>query len=243
MSWEVYVFYIWVSLFGVFTTSQFWLLANYIFDAREAKRIFPFIGAGAIIGGITGSKFTSVFAELLGTENLLWICMGCMLGGLVILSIVWRMKRSDEVSPGVSQTKSEKLSGIWSVILKSRHLRLLTGIISLTVIVSTVVDYQFNSIVAESFTDRDKLTSFFGNFFFYLSIASLVLQLIFSSRIIRRFGIGTAMLFLPLGLLAGSVAIFILPALVSAVIVKGFDGVLRYSINKSGMELLYLPTY
>ena len=26
----VYVFYIWVSLFGVFTTSQFWLLANYV---------------------------------------------------------------------------------------------------------------------------------------------------------------------------------------------------------------------
>ena len=50
-SWLIYVFYIWVSLFGVFTTSQFWLLANYVFDAREAKRLFPFIGAGAITGG------------------------------------------------------------------------------------------------------------------------------------------------------------------------------------------------
>ena len=53
-SWLIYVFYVWVSLFGVFTTTQFWLLANYVFDAREAKRLFPVIGAGAIAGGILG---------------------------------------------------------------------------------------------------------------------------------------------------------------------------------------------
>jgi AAA family ATP:ADP antiporter len=46
--WFLYAFYIWVALFGVITGTQFWLLANHVFNAREAKRLFGFIGAGAI---------------------------------------------------------------------------------------------------------------------------------------------------------------------------------------------------
>jgi len=33
-----YVLYVWVSLFGAITASQFWLLATHVFDAREARR-------------------------------------------------------------------------------------------------------------------------------------------------------------------------------------------------------------
>ena len=37
--WVFYVFYIWVSIYGVLSTSQFWLLANAMFDASQAKRL------------------------------------------------------------------------------------------------------------------------------------------------------------------------------------------------------------
>ena len=47
--WFFFAFYVWVALYGVLATSQFWLLANYVFNAREAKRLFGFIGAGGII--------------------------------------------------------------------------------------------------------------------------------------------------------------------------------------------------
>jgi AAA family ATP:ADP antiporter len=53
-SWLSYVFYIEVALFGLITTSQFWLQANLVFSSLEAKRLFGFIGAGAIAGGISG---------------------------------------------------------------------------------------------------------------------------------------------------------------------------------------------
>ncbi|MDH3217539.1 MAG: hypothetical protein OEN01_14855, partial [Candidatus Krumholzibacteria bacterium] len=39
--------WIWASIYGVLTVSQFWLLANYVFDPREAKRIFPLLAAAA----------------------------------------------------------------------------------------------------------------------------------------------------------------------------------------------------
>lgn len=238
--WLNYLFYVWVSLFGVFTTSQGWLLANYVFDAREAKRIFPFIASGAILGGITGSQLTSLLAEPLGTENMLWVCAGLMALCFGILAVIWPRRAGAEQKKGGRRPK-EGASSIWPTVWQSRHLRLITAIISVTVMVSTIVDFQFNKVVANAFDDKDALTAFFGDFFFYLSLASLGLQLVFSSRIIRRFGIGAAILFLPVGLLLGSAAILVWPVLWSAVVVKISDGSFRYSINKSGFELLYLP--
>ena len=76
--WMFYVLYIWVSVFGVITASQFWLLANYIFNPREAKRLFALIGAGGVLGGIFGGYFTSLGAPRFGTENLLLWCIGFM---------------------------------------------------------------------------------------------------------------------------------------------------------------------
>jgi AAA family ATP:ADP antiporter len=238
--WLVYVFYVWVSLFGIFTTSQFWLLANYVFDAREAKRLFAFIGAGAIAGGITGSVLTNMFAKLLGTENLLWLCVGFMILCFFILTIVWP-KRAGGEQPRKQRSRGSDLKGMWPVIFKSRHLTLMTGIIAVTVMVSTFVDFQFNSVVQTAFDDKDELTAFFALFFTGLSVFSLLLQLLFSSRIIRRFGVGAALLFLPVGLLIGSSMIFLVPILASAVVVKLSDGSFRYSINRTGFELLYMP--
>ncbi len=241
LSWLVYVFYVWVSLFGVFTTSQFWLLANYVFDPREAKRVFPFVAAGAILGGITGSLLTNLFAELVGTENLLWLCMAFLLICFGILLAVWNMRRGDDPEKSKQKKKSRDISGMLPVILHSRHLKLLALMIALTVMVSTFVDFQFNKIVKDFFEDKDRLTAFFGAFFFWLSLISLVLQLLLSSRVLRRFGVGAAILFLPVGLLLGSTAIFLFPVLASAILVKISDGSFRYSINKTGLELLYLP--
>ena len=42
-------------LLGVLLISQFWTLANLVYDPRQAKRLFGFIGGGAPLGGIAGS--------------------------------------------------------------------------------------------------------------------------------------------------------------------------------------------
>jgi len=41
--WVLYIFYTGVAIYGVLATSQFWVLANLVYNVREAKRIFSFI--------------------------------------------------------------------------------------------------------------------------------------------------------------------------------------------------------
>src|SRR5262245_5528618 len=80
-----YVLYVWVSLFGAITASQFWLLATHVFNPREARRLFSRIGLGGILGGIFGGALTNRMAHWLGTESLLIVCAGMVAVTVAIL--------------------------------------------------------------------------------------------------------------------------------------------------------------
>jgi hypothetical protein len=85
------------------------------------------------------------------------------------------------------------------------------------------------------------LAAFLGSFTFYAGIASLVAQLFLTTKLLRRWGVGVALLILPLSLSGGSVAVLVWGTLWAASILKGSDGVFRYSVDTSAVQLLYLP--
>ena len=243
-AWMFYVLYIWVSVFGVITASQFWLLANYVFNPREAKRLFALVGAGGVLGGIIGGAFTRYGAHWFGTENLLLWCMGFM--GLTIL-ILEPVSREASVAPtsiasdAESQVEQSETRRLLRLIGGSRHLTMLTAILGITVIVESFVDYQLKFLSSNAFDSQDQLTSFFGTLFAYLGVASLLFQIFLTGRILKRFGVGASILFMPASLFAGSIVLALFPTLWAGGFLKISDGSFRYSIHRSGIELLYLP--
>ena len=50
LAWMIYVLNIFVSLFSIVLVSQGWLVASNLFDAREAKRLYPLLGMGMVLG-------------------------------------------------------------------------------------------------------------------------------------------------------------------------------------------------
>lgn len=241
--WFLYTLYVWVAIFGVIATSQFWILANYVFNARQAKRLFGIIGAGAISGGSSADIFHSW--PRYGTENLPLLCILLMSFCLLILEIIWRRRQS--IAPGQQSRRKRQLQqsrnadGIFRRFADSRHLLYLAGIVGLGVIVANLVDFQYKAVVKEIITDKDQRTAFFGFWSSNLSIISLAIQLFFTSRILRSFGVGPSLFFLPLGILGGAAALLFFPELWAAIFVKVADGSFKQSINKAGLELLALP--
>ena len=242
--WFLYTFYVWVAIFGVISTSQFWILANYVFNARQAKRLFGIIGAGAISGGIFGG-YLSQLATVYGTENLPLLCILLMSFCLLMLEVIWRRRQS--IAPGQQSRRKRQLqqdqnaAGIFRLFADSRHLLYLAGIVGVGVIVANLVDFQYKAVVKEIITDKDQRTAFFGFWSSNLSIISLAIQLFFTSRILRSFGVGPSLFFLPLGILGGAAALLFFPELWAAIFVKVADGSFKQSINKAGLELLALP--
>ena len=66
-------------------------------------------------------------------------------------------------------------------------------------------------------------------------------QVLFTAGILRRLGLGNTLLLLPIALLAGSSGLLAFGTLAAAVLMRGSDKVLRYSVDRPAVELLYLP--
>ncbi len=239
----LYLFYIWVAIFALFTTSQFWLIANVVFDAREAKRLFGFIGAGAIAGGIAGGYLTSTLAGQLGSRNLPFVCATLLIFCIPITYYIWKnyyhpTLPNDEKTP---EEKSEKIRP-FQLIKQSKHLTYVACIVGISVVVAKLVDYQFSGIAAAAITDTDLLTSFFGFWFSTINVVSLLLQLFFTRWIIANLGVRSSLYILPVSiLLAAGVLIFFPELLTAAILLKMADGSIKQSINKASMELVIVP--
>jgi AAA family ATP:ADP antiporter len=243
--WFYYAFYVWVSIFGVLSTSNFWLLANYVFNAREAKRLFGFIGAGGIAGGIFGGYLTNVLAPRIGTKHMILFCVLFLSCCTLLLMEVWRRwaRRTyvDRIHRERRTATHSAQESALKTVMRSKHLTYVAGVVGVGVIVANFVDYQFSAIASEVITEEDKLTAFFGFWLSNLSLVSLCVQLLLTSRILKAFGIMVSLFFLPIGIFIGALGILIQPAVWSAVLIKVSDGGFKHSINKSGLELLSLP--
>lgn len=240
--WILYLFYVIVAIFAVVSSSQFWIFANLIFNAREAKRLFGLIGAGAIAGGIFGGYLTNFFAPILGSANLIFICIVFLSACIPIVNQLRQiMARHGDLAQSRQPLLEKKLDNPFRLIRSSRHLFFLACLVGIGVLVGKIVEYQFSAVASMNILDEDKLTAFFGFWLSNLNIVSLLIQLFFTRRVVGVFGVATSLLFLPIGILLGSLAVFVNPALWAAILIKISDGSLKNSINKAGMELLALP--
>ena len=108
-------------------------------------------------------------------------------------------------------------------------------------VATVIIEYQFLMISNDSFPSEEDLARFFGLFYALTGAVSLVTQLFLTGWILTQFGILAGMLLLPTGLSLGSMAILFSPILASALIARTSDQVTKFTINKTSVELLWVP--
>ncbi len=239
--WLFPVFYIWVGIFGVLGPAQVWTLANYVLTTREARRLFGLVGSGAITGWIFAGAISKILIARWGTQSLL-LAISVFLGVCAVLvARIWRQRRTDTQAEGDESGQPRNLRQSMRLIWSSKYLMSIAAVIWLASTVTMVVNWQFKAVARQVFTNTDQLAIFFAGFNLYAALASLGVQLFFTSRLLRRFGLGPALMIVPVALLTGSIWMLVANGLMSALILRGSDQVLRYSVDKCGVELLYLP--
>lgn len=249
-----YILYVWVSIYSVLITSQFWLLANSLFDVRQARRLFSLLSLAAIAGAIAGGEMTGFLVNVAGvdTPDLLIVAALLLVATLAIVravrrevrTVAWAGAGAGDESAGDSADKPDggaAAGGLLAEVSRSRHLLLIVGIIALSVVTTALIDYQFKTVAARAFPTDDSLTAFMGQFYGRVSVAALLLQFFFSSRFIERRGVGGAVVLLPSVLLLGTAGFFLWPGLVTGVLLRGTDQSLKHSLDRTGRELLFMP--
>jgi ATP:ADP antiporter, AAA family len=238
--WLFPALYIFIGIFGVLATAQVWTLGSYVLTTREAKRAFGIVGGGAIAGNIFGGFTSKHVARAFGTIDLLLVIAACMLICIAIVNALWahRLEQQSESNPAL-----EEFSILRSMqeVAKSPHLRGIATLICLSSFVTTIAAWQFKAMAQQNILSTDNLASFFGDFNFYAGFAGLAAQLLLTGPLLRWLGVTPTLMVLPVTLVLGHVGVLVFGTLLAVSVLRGFDQVLRYSVDKSSVELLYLP--
>jgi AAA family ATP:ADP antiporter len=250
------LFYIWGDIFSVVMVEQFWSFTNDLYKSKDAKRLYGIIGSGGILGGATGSGVVAMIVPVVGTANMIFICIGVL--GLLIVSVFavqWLVDRQggplkdhvDEreaviTTEARNEPKKSDLFEGFKLIAKDNYLFLIAAALVLTQIISTMIDFQFNKTVEANFAGTDAKSAFFGQFYFWLNIVAFSVMIFIVSPVNRIFGIIAGLLMLPLVNLFGTTLFLAVPLPMVIFALKLADKSLNYSINRASKEILYIPT-
>ncbi len=243
LPWMIYVLNIWVGLFSIVLVSQGWLVASNLFNAREAKRLYALLGMGMVLGAAFGGEFTSRTAVLVGTENLLLASavMVIVAYGAFRVAISQNAGAVAHAPAAHAEETDFSFRDMTRDIWRTRHLQVIVGMMFITYLVDVMIEYQFQRTAKSSF-HGDQLTAFFGQFYgLYLNGTEFVFQLLLTSAVVNWFGVGGTLQILPVAIALTSVATFTAPGVTSAGAVRLTEASTRYTLNRTGMELLYMP--
>lgn len=234
-------FFVWVNCYGVVAPVQAWSYASSRFDTRQAKRLFGLVGAGASFGAITGGVMARFLVEPVGgTVNLMLVLALLLLAGAGVVAFGdHRIRRAGPTRR--APAPAPPLSETWHEIASSPYLRIIAGLVVVTALATQWTSFQLNLTAEREFRDLDALTRFFGTFNFVLGTAGFLIQVLLTGRLLGRFGVGAAILVLPLALATGNGLILLVPAFWSVMLTNAFDQGFRFSVDRAAYELLYLP--
>ncbi len=240
-AWVSIAFYVAGLILGILLISQFWTLANLVYDARQAKRLFGFIGAGSSLGGIAGSLITAWYVKRIGSNNILLISAALMaICVLVVVAIIVREKLSGLAA---APKKESKVRGekAFDLLRNSKHLQIIALVISFAAIGAAIIEQQLNMAAAAAKGQESAIAGFLAVIQAWTSTIGFLVQIILTSRIHRFLGIGFALLILPVSLGSTGLVMLLNAALWAPGLARVLDQSLRYTVDKTTREILYMP--
>ncbi|OGH59215.1 MAG: hypothetical protein A3G34_02735 [Candidatus Lindowbacteria bacterium RIFCSPLOWO2_12_FULL_62_27] len=252
--WFYWATYSLIQVVWLMSLMMFWTFAADFFDAVQAKRIFPLVGMGGLVGMITSGLVAKPLVKTFGTEKL-FIAWAVLLGaGLLVVAALARYR--PKAPPGKAARKAPKLSQ-WQQFLEGfRNVRRTPLLVNMVVLilalwlVFTLIDYQFSQVARANFTkevngvamtDKDALTSFLGIFRSWAGACCLLFQIFLTPLAIRKLGVTGAMTLHPAFLLFSIGSMIVSFGFASACVTKFGDHVLLYTATDVAYQLLFNP--
>jgi AAA family ATP:ADP antiporter len=248
--WLVWALYIFADVQNSLVIVLVWSLLHNSFRVREAKCVYGFVGLGGVAGGLVGTVFVHQALPLLGRET---VVLSCVVPMLLIILVGYKYSRGSDYKELQFVKKSPpkgdlsgaagvaNLSKNWRAFGKSKYWIAVGLLVALYEATSGIIDFQLSAALEHSSggIDRDVYFAFVG---MAQNVVAVVIQMFFSGQIIRRWGLETALLVLPVTILCGSLGFLLAPTLGGAMFLSVSDNGLNYSLNQHAKETLYVPT-
>ena len=240
------VFYVWYSVFNLFSTMVFWALMADRFSLEQSRRLFGAIAVGGTVGAIVGPWLAGMLARPLGAPSLLLISASFLCLGVVAAWLVTRLQ--PEVKAEGARASSTSLDraviggSAWQGIgrvLQSRYLSGISLYVLLMTVVATFIYFTRLQMVAALGEDTDTRATALAWIDTITQSSTLVLQLVVTGHLIKRFGVAVALAVLPVVASLGFIGLAIASSFAMLIVFDALFRAIQRAITRPARETLF----
>ncbi|MDB4956985.1 MAG: hypothetical protein JWO36_4554, partial [Myxococcales bacterium] len=227
------IVYLHLGALGPIMVSGFWSTITERLDPRAAKRNMARIGVGATLGGIGGGLIAQATAAWLPRSSILVVVALLQLGSVGLLRVLGRQP---------SHAPNETAPSVWEgvrVVARSALLRNVAIVAVVGAMGAAALDYVFKAELVS--TSRSGPLGALAIYYTITNVATAVVQLAFTSRLVAKLGVARNASMLPATLAGFGALAMAAPILAVVTIARGAEMIVRSSIFRAACELLLAP--
>ena len=244
------VFYVWMSVFNLFLTMMFWALMADRFSLDQGKRLFGAISVGGTVGAIFGSWLAVVLTGPFGAAAMLIVATGFLAAAVVAAYVIVTLQsQSAAAAPAHDPDAAPVVSAqaviggsAWAgfiAVFRSRYLLGIAAYVLILAVIATILYFTRLQMVAALGDDVDMRAGVFARIDLATQVATLLLQLVVAGHVIKRLGVGFALVLLPLTVALGFIGLAIVGSLVALVIFEAVFRAVQRAIMRPARETLF----
>jgi len=245
-----WLWYVYVESFGSLIVALFWSFTTDITNESAAKRGFPLIALLGQFGNIVGPLFLR--AEYLGYTHSGPVVTIAGFMTLAIGVLIWVFMRVVPASQlvgyegkDVKHDKKHEEPGFFDglkLLFTQPYLMGIFLIITIYEIVITIIDFQLKSAARSAYPTEKAMANFLADFGVMTGVISMACVLLGINSIQRIMGTTASLVFVPLLVAMGVVAVWVHPTLSIVFWVMAIGKAINYALNQPTIKQLYIPT-
>lgn len=234
-----FIFFVWKEVYILLMFQQLWSIVHSTIKASRAKYLYGILFAVGGVGGLLGSFIPRFLAVKFGSESLLLATIPLYTVLIAAFFYLLKHSRLSEQREETSYLKSLKESV--SLIGKSPVLLFVLCAVICMSFASSLVDFQFNSVLEKTILNKDLRTEYYGRMFSYINTFTIMMQLIGTFSMLHFFGLRKSHYSIPifLGLNSLSFLCFPLFGVISCAFVS--TKATEFSFFSIIKEMMYIP--
>lgn len=240
-------FYLWVGIFSVTVIAQFWAFAADVYTPEQGKRLFPVVGIGSSVGAFAGATIAKRLV-FIGPYALMLVAGGILVACLGLTLVVHRRETTARTRARRVEEPMGDENG-FALLLRDRYLFLVGALAFILNWVNTTGEYVLDRTLLAAAeagaagagqTPAQFIGEFKAEYFQWVNVAGVALQLFAVSRILKYVGVRRALLLMPAVSLLGYSALAFVPMLSLIFVAKIAENSLDYSLSNTARQALWL---
>jgi len=237
-------FYVFISVLNLFVISVFWSFLLELFNPDQTRRLFGAIAAGGTAGAVAGPVLTDLLVSRIGNAGVLFFGAALFTLAIVLQRVLLRIRaRAAWLAPDAQVRQERAMGGNifagFTLLLRSPYLLGIATFVIMLATANTILYFEQLRIVSETFSDTVQRTRVFSRLDYTVQSLTILLQLILTGRLARRFGVGALLTMIPIAMIGGFLALAATGTFAILALVMVTRRVGEYAFLRPGREMLF----